>query len=63
VVNLKFKSLDERTALANQLLAPSNWRLKGTRNKKVYRHLTTGDYVLMNRYAIKIPWLRAMFNI
>ncbi|KAJ5682591.1 DNA-directed RNA polymerase I subunit [Penicillium macrosclerotiorum] len=49
VVNLKFKSLDERTALANQLLAPSSWRMKGTRNKKVYRHLTTGDYVLMNR--------------
>lgn len=49
VVNLKFKSLEERTALANQLLAPSNWRMKGSRNKKVYRHLTTGDYVLMNR--------------
>ncbi|KAJ5711289.1 DNA-directed RNA polymerase I subunit [Penicillium malachiteum] len=49
VVNLKFKSLDERTALANQLLAPSNWRQKGSKNKKVYRHLTTGDYVLMNR--------------
>ncbi|KAJ5658746.1 DNA-directed RNA polymerase I subunit [Penicillium longicatenatum] len=49
VINLKFKSLDERTALANQLLAPSNWRQKGSRNKKVYRHLTTGDYVLMNR--------------
>ncbi|KAJ9298020.1 hypothetical protein DTO271D3_1947 [Paecilomyces variotii] len=49
VVNLKFKTLDERTALANQLLAPSNWRMKGSRNKKVYRHLTTGDVVLMNR--------------
>ncbi|KAF7168568.1 hypothetical protein CNMCM6106_003706 [Aspergillus hiratsukae] len=49
VTNLKFKSLDERTALANQLLAPSNWRMKGARNKKVYRHLTTGDVVLMNR--------------
>ncbi|KAH8426320.1 DNA-directed RNA polymerase I core subunit RPA190 [Aspergillus melleus] len=49
VTNLKFKSLDERTALANQLLAPSNWRIKGNRNKKVYRHLTTGDVVLMNR--------------
>ena len=49
VINLKFKSLDERTALGNQLLAPSNWRMKGSRNKKVYRHLTTGDYVLMNR--------------
>lgn len=49
VVSLKFKSLDERTALANQLLAPSNWKMKGSRNKKVYRHLTTGDVVLMNR--------------
>ncbi|KAL2823350.1 hypothetical protein BDW59DRAFT_97860 [Aspergillus cavernicola] len=49
VTNLKFKSLDERIALANQLLAPSNWRMKGSRNKKVYRHLTTGDIVLMNR--------------
>ncbi|BDD64349.1 hypothetical protein MPDQ_000327 [Monascus purpureus] len=49
VVSLKFKSLDERTALANQLLAPSNLRMKGSRNKKVYRHLTTGDVVLMNR--------------
>lgn len=49
VTNLKFKSLDERTALANQLLAPSNWRMKGSRNKKIYRHLTTGDVVLMNR--------------
>lgn len=49
VVNLRFKSLDERTALANQLMAPSNWRMKGSRNKKVYRHLTTGDVVLMNR--------------
>jgi DNA-directed RNA polymerase I subunit RPA1 len=60
VINLKFKSLDERTALANQLLAPSNWRLKGTRNKKVYRHLTTGDYVLMNRYATQMPLFSAM---
>ncbi|PWY66439.1 beta and beta-prime subunits of DNA dependent RNA-polymerase [Aspergillus heteromorphus CBS 117.55] len=49
VTNLRFKSLDERTALANQLLAPSNARTKGSRNKKVYRHLTTGDVVLMNR--------------
>ncbi|KAL4876263.1 beta and beta-prime subunits of DNA dependent RNA-polymerase [Aspergillus karnatakaensis] len=49
VTNLKFKNLDERIALANQLLAPSNMRIKGSRNKKVYRHLTTGDIVLMNR--------------
>ncbi|KUL88690.1 hypothetical protein ZTR_05210 [Talaromyces verruculosus] len=49
VVNLKFKNLEERTALANQLLAPSHAKMKGNRNKKVYRHLTTGDYVVMNR--------------
>lgn len=49
VVSLKMKNLEERTALANSLLAPSSWRMKGSRNKKVYRHLTTGDVVLMNR--------------
>ncbi|EER26659.1 DNA-directed RNA polymerase II largest subunit, putative [Coccidioides posadasii C735 delta SOWgp] len=49
VVNLKFKSVDERIAIANMLLSPSNWKLKRSRNKKVYRHLTTGDVVLMNR--------------
>ena len=49
VVSLRFKNQDERIALAKQLLAPSNIRMKGTRNKKVYRHLTTGDVVLMNR--------------
>ncbi|KAL3468042.1 hypothetical protein BJX64DRAFT_83490 [Aspergillus heterothallicus] len=49
VTNLKFKSYDERTALANQLLAPSNWRMKGSRGKTVYRHLRNGDVVLMNR--------------
>ncbi|EEP82341.1 hypothetical protein UREG_07206 [Uncinocarpus reesii 1704] len=49
VVNLKFKTVDERIAIANMLLSPSNWKLKRSRNKKVYRHLTTGDVVLMNR--------------
>ncbi|KAL1960848.1 hypothetical protein VTO42DRAFT_5831 [Malbranchea cinnamomea] len=49
VVSLKFKSVDERVAIANLLLSPSNWKLKRSRNKKVYRHLTTGDVVLMNR--------------
>lgn len=49
VVSLKFKSTDERVAIANLLLSPSNWKLKRSRNKKVYRHLTTGDVVLMNR--------------
>ena len=49
VVSLKFKSVDERVAIANLLMSPSNWKLKRSRNKKVYRHLTTGDVVLMNR--------------
>lgn len=49
VVSLKMKDLEERTALAHSLLAPSSWRMKRSRNKKVYRHLTTGDVVLMNR--------------
>ncbi|KAK2870553.1 hypothetical protein FQN49_003107 [Arthroderma sp. PD_2] len=49
VVSLKFKSVDERVAIANLLLSPSNMKLKRSRNKRVYRHLTTGDVVLMNR--------------
>lgn len=49
VVSLKFKNFDERTALANLLLTPSRQGLKGGKNKKVYRHLMTGDIVLMNR--------------
>ena len=49
VINLKKKNSKERQALANQLLAPSNTRIKGTRNKKVHRHLTNGDIVIMNR--------------
>ncbi len=49
VLNLKFKNLEERIALANQLLSPTVPGLKGDRNKKVYRHLQTGDVVVMNR--------------
>ncbi|PGH11033.1 hypothetical protein AJ80_07309 [Polytolypa hystricis UAMH7299] len=49
VVSLKFKTVDERIAIANLLLSPSNFKMKRSRNKKVYRHLTTGDVVLMNR--------------
>ncbi|KAI1915489.1 hypothetical protein LOZ61_001683 [Ophidiomyces ophidiicola] len=49
VVNLKFKSADERASIASMLTASSNWKLKCSRNKKVYRHLMTGDVVLMNR--------------
>jgi DNA-directed RNA polymerase I subunit RPA1 len=49
VLNLKFKTLEERIALANQLLSPTVPGLKGERNKRVYRHLQTGDVVIMNR--------------
>ncbi|KJZ78884.1 hypothetical protein HIM_01657 [Hirsutella minnesotensis 3608] len=49
VVSLRNKSVDDRISLANQLLAPTNSSAAKTRNKKVYRHLTNGDVVLMNR--------------
>lgn len=49
VVNLKRKNYEERQAIANQLLAPSSASVNGARNKKVHRHLTNGDIVLMNR--------------
>lgn len=49
VINLRSKNFEERQALANQLLAPSNTNVTGTRNKKVHRHLNNGDIVLMNR--------------
>lgn len=49
VINLRTKNFEERQALANQLLAPSNTNVNGARNKKVHRHLNNGDIVLMNR--------------
>ncbi|KAK4144126.1 uncharacterized protein C8A04DRAFT_28247 [Dichotomopilus funicola] len=49
IVNLRAKSLEDRVALANQLLAPTGNNFSGQRNKKVHRHLTNGDVVLMNR--------------
>ena len=49
VINLRTKNFEERQALANQLLAPSNTSVTGARNKKVHRHLNNGDVVLMNR--------------
>ena len=49
VINLRTKTVEERQALANQLLAPSNTSVTGARNKKVHRHLNNGDIVLMNR--------------
>ena len=53
VVNLERKNAEDRTALANQLLAPSmsttGLGARGTRPKKVHRHLNNGDIVIMNR--------------
>lgn len=49
VINLRTKNFEERQALANQLLAPSSTTVCGARNKKVHRHLTNGDVVIMNR--------------
>lgn len=49
VINLRTKNFEERQALANQLLAPSSTSVSGSRNKKVHRHLTNGDVVIMNR--------------
>ncbi|CAN8103810.1 unnamed protein product [Discula destructiva] len=48
-INLRNKSSEERIALANQLLVPTNTTSTGLRNKKVHRHLANGDVVLMNR--------------
>ncbi|KAL2127035.1 hypothetical protein VTI74DRAFT_11438 [Chaetomium olivicolor] len=49
IINLRAKSLEDRISLANQLLAPTGNNFSGMRNKKVHRHLTNGDVVLMNR--------------
>ncbi|KAI1260807.1 beta and beta-prime subunits of DNA dependent RNA-polymerase [Xylariaceae sp. FL1019] len=49
IVNLERKSVEERVALANQLLAPSSHSYSGMKGKKVHRHLGNGDVVLMNR--------------
>ncbi|KAL9599219.1 MAG: hypothetical protein Q9219_004000 [cf. Caloplaca sp. 3 TL-2023] len=49
VINLRTKNLEDRQALANQLLAPSSVNSNGARNKKVHRHLNNGDLVIMNR--------------
>jgi len=49
VINLRTKNLEERQALANQLLAPSSTSVTGAKNKKVHRHLNNGDIVIMNR--------------
>lgn len=53
VITLDRKTGDERVALANQLLAPSvttgTGAVRGSKPKKVHRHLNNGDIVIMNR--------------
>ncbi|KAL7624443.1 hypothetical protein AAE478_006008 [Parahypoxylon ruwenzoriense] len=49
IINLKNKSVEDRVALANQLLAPTSNDYAGMKGKKVHRHLGNGDVVLMNR--------------
>jgi len=49
VINLRHKNQEERTAIANLLMAPSSTSMTGVRNKKVHRHLNNGDVVIMNR--------------
>lgn len=49
VLNLRWKTAEERESLAHQLLTPGNAEGGGARNKKVHRHLANGDVVLMNR--------------
>ncbi|KAF2420759.1 DNA-directed RNA polymerase I subunit RPA1 [Tothia fuscella] len=49
VIALGKKNIEERMALSNELLAPANDKVNGSRNKKVHRHLNNGDIVIMNR--------------
>ncbi|KIW10643.1 hypothetical protein PV08_11607 [Exophiala spinifera] len=49
VLSLKRKSLDQRRAIAKQLMTSVIPGSKGEIGKKVYRHLQTGDVVIMNR--------------
>ncbi|OAP56480.1 hypothetical protein AYL99_09659 [Fonsecaea erecta] len=49
VLSLKRKTVEQRRALAKQLLTSTAPGAKGENGKKVYRHLQTGDVVIMNR--------------
>ncbi|KAK1761154.1 hypothetical protein QBC47DRAFT_335191 [Echria macrotheca] len=50
LINLKSKTKEERTTIAWALVTHSSLDFRGTgRNKKVHRHMTNGDVVLMNR--------------
>ncbi|RMZ89544.1 hypothetical protein DV736_g3224, partial [Chaetothyriales sp. CBS 134916] len=49
VMSLKRKTLEQRKALAKQLRTATVAGARGDQVKKVYRHLQTGDVVIMNR--------------
>ena len=48
VMNLRYKNVEARQAIANQLMSTGP-RSNGARPKKVHRHITNGDMVIMNR--------------
>ena len=49
VMNLRNKTEDQRRALAKQLMTTTVPGARGDQTKKVYRHLLSGDIVVMNR--------------
>ncbi|QLG73172.1 hypothetical protein HG535_0E02560 [Zygotorulaspora mrakii] len=49
LVSLIGMTLEQRKALANQLMTPSSNSSTHTLNKKVYRHIKNRDVVIMNR--------------
>ncbi|KAI9661247.1 MAG: hypothetical protein M1821_009574 [Bathelium mastoideum] len=48
VMNLRYKNVEARQAIANQLMSIGP-RSNGARPKKVHRHIRNGDMVIMNR--------------
>ncbi|CAH2351349.1 DNA-directed RNA polymerase I subunit Rpa190p [[Candida] railenensis] len=49
LVSLIGMTVEQRKAIANQLMTPSNGSNGGVINKKVYRHIKNKDVVIMNR--------------
>lgn len=49
MVSLIGMALEQRKAVANQLMTPSNSAASDVINKKVYRHIKNKDVVIMNR--------------
>ena len=49
VMNLRRKTMEQRAILAKQLMTTSVPGARGEQTKKVYRHLLSGDVVVMNR--------------